>query len=59
VFSSEQQGLRMTCAETHSGVPAVVSGPDIGRRRRHLGAAQSHFKTSSRELFTVARMNPR
>jgi hypothetical protein len=51
VFSSEQQGLRMTCAETHSGVPAVISGPDIGRRRRHLGGAQSHFKTSLRELF--------
>jgi hypothetical protein len=59
VFSSEQQGLRMTFAETHSGVPAVISGPDIGRRRRHLGGAQSHFKTSSPQVFDDRQDEPK
>ncbi|WP_156381339.1 hypothetical protein [Aminobacter sp. DSM 101952] len=45
--------LRMTCAEARSGAPAVISGPDIGRRRRHLGAVRSHFKTLSQRLFAM------
>lgn len=34
----------MTDADTHSGVPAVINGPDFGDRTRHLGGPQSHFK---------------